>query len=158
MAIKSLYFKITLCVILCLTLGILSGFSTVDSIANWYQFIDKPYWNPPNWIFGPMWTALYILMGIAIALIWYASHQLKKLAVGLFIVQFVLNLGWSFIFFNLHAIGWAFAEILVMLLFIALTTHRFYKINKVAAWLMLPYLLWVSFATVLNGSIWHLNS
>ena len=105
-----------------------------------------------------MWTALYILMGIAIALIWYASHQLKKIAVGLFIVQFILNLGWSFIFFNLHAIGWAFAEIMVMLILIALTTHRFYKINKVAAWLMLPYLLWVSFATVLNGSIWHLNS
>ncbi len=155
---KSLLLKIAVCVLLCLTLGILSGFSTVDSINNWYQYINKPSWNPPNWIFGPVWTTLYIMMGIAVALIWHSAHQTKKQAIGFFIGQFILNLGWSFIFFNLHALGWAFAEIFVMLLFIALTLYAFYKINKLAAWLMLPYLLWVSFATALNGSIWYLNS
>ncbi len=155
---KPLVFKIILCVALCLTLGILSGFSTVDSINSWFQFVIKPSWNPPNWIFGPMWTTLYIMMGIAVALIWNTSHKNKKQAIGLFIIQFILNLAWSFIFFNLHAIGWAFAEILVMLLFIALTLYAFFQINKLAGWLMFPYLLWVAFATVLNGTIWYLNS
>lgn len=155
---KSIYFKIFICIAICLTLGLLSGFSTVDEIANWYRFIYKPSWNPPNWIFGPMWTTLYILMGIAVALIWQSSHQPKKRAIILFIIQFIFNLAWSFIFFNLHAIGWALAEILMMLLFIMLTIVSFYKINKTAAFLLIPYLLWVSFATVLNGSIWYLNN
>ena len=127
---KSIYFKIFICVALCLSLGLLSGFSTIDSINSWFRFIKKPSWNPPNWIFGPMWTALYIMMGGAVALIWNVSHELKKRAIVLFIIQFIFNLAWSFIFFNLHAIGWAFAEILVMLLFIALTLYAFFQINK----------------------------
>lgn len=155
---KSLILKITFCVVLCLALGLLSGFSTIDSINNWYQFIKKPSWNPPNWLFAPVWTSLYILMGIAVALVWHSSDQNKKTAIGIFIVQFVLNLAWSFIFFNMHQVGWAFAEIITMLFFIFLTILLFYKINKTAAWLMLPYLCWVSFATVLNGTIWYLNS
>lgn len=154
---RSLFLKISICVVLCLALGLLSGFSTVESINNWYRFINKPSWNPPNWIFGPVWTLLYILMGIAVALVWHAQTQNKKTAITFFIIQFILNLAWSFIFFKQHAIGWAFAEILIMLLCISATIFSFYKISKPAAWLMLPYLCWVSFATILNGSIWYLN-
>ncbi|MEP7254479.1 MAG: TspO/MBR family protein [Ferruginibacter sp.] len=155
---KSLVLKISVCVVLCLALGLLSGFSTVESINNWYRFINKPTWNPPDWLFGPVWTLLYVLMGIAVALVWHTPHQNKKTAIIFFASQLVLNLAWSFIFFNLHAIGWAFTEIMIMLVLIAITIAVFYKISKPAAWLMLPYLIWVSFATVLNGSIWYLNS
>lgn len=155
---KSLFAKISVCIGICLALGLLSGFSTADSINSWYRFINKPLWNPPNWIFGPMWTLLYILMGIAVALVWHTQYQNKKPALTFFIIQFAFNIAWSFIFFNLHAIGWAFAEIIIMLLLIVFTTAAFFKISKTAAWLMLPYLIWVSFATVLNGTIWYLNS
>lgn len=154
---KSLISKIIICSILCLTLGISSGFSTVDSIANWYQFITKPSWNPPNWLFGPVWSLLYLLMGISVALIWHSQDSNKKNAIQLFIIQFALNLGWSFIFFNQHEIGWAFVEILMMLTAIILTILSFYKISKPAAYLLIPYLCWVSFASVLNGTIWFLN-
>jgi len=156
--LKSLFAKISVCIGICLALGLLSGFSTADSINSWYRFINKPAWNPPNWIFGPMWTLLYILMGIAVALVWHTQHQNKKTALTFFIIQFVFNIAWSFIFFTLHAIGWAFAEIVIMLILIVFTTASFYKISKTAAWLMLPYLAWVSFATVLNGTILYLNS
>ena len=155
---KSLFIKIAVCIAICLALGLFSGFSTVESINSWYRFINKPSWNPPNWIFGPVWTLLYILMGIAVALIWHTQHQNKKTAITFFVIQFALNIAWSFIFFNLHAIGWAFMEIIVMLFFIAITIFSFYKISNPAAWLMVPYLIWVLFATVLNGTIWHLNS
>lgn len=154
---KSLTSKIILCSLLCLTLGISSGFSTVDSITNWYQFIIKPSWNPPNWLFGPVWSLLYLLMGISVALIWHSQDSNKKNAIQLFIIQFALNLGWSFIFFNQHEIGWAFVEILIMLTAIILTILSFYKISKTAAYLLIPYLCWVSFASVLNGTIWFLN-
>ena len=154
---KYLYVKITICIAICLSLGILSGFSTTDSIENWYQFISKPTWNPPNWIFGPVWTTLYILMGISVALIWHSNHEYKQKAILLFIVQFTFNLCWSYIFFNLHLIGWAFMEISIMLILIFLTIAHFYKINKTAAYLLIPYLCWVLFATVLNGAIWYLN-
>lgn len=154
---KSLIVKIIICTSLCVLLGIASGFSTVDSISNWYQYLVKPSWNPPNWLFGPVWTTLYLLMGISVAMIWHSDNPAKKFAVRLFIIQFILNLAWSFIFFNMHLPGWAFAEILVMLLFIILTIISFYTINKTAACLLIPYLLWVSFATVLNGTIWYLN-
>ncbi len=154
---KSVYAKIILCVIICTSLGFLSGISTADSITNWFQFVKKPSWNPPSWLFAPVWTLLYILMGISVALIWHSNSKSKKTAIGLFIIQFILNLVWSIIFFNQHMPGLAFVEIIVMLIFIILTTVSFYKINKTAAYLLLPYICWVSFATVLNGTIWFLN-
>lgn len=153
----NLFVKILICVTLCVGLGAASGFSTSSEINGWFQTIQKPSWNPPNWIFGPMWTTLYILMGTAAALIWHSDHEKKKGALLLFLVQFILNLSWSFIFFNQHEIGWAFAEILVMLILIIATTIAFYKIKPLAAYLMIPYILWVSFASVLNGTIWMLN-
>ena len=154
---KSVYAKIILCVIICTSLGFLSGISTADSITNWFQFVKKPSWNPPSWLFAPVWTLLYILMGISVALIWKSNSNSKKSAISLFVIQFILNLCWSIIFFNQHQTGWAFIEIIIMLIFIIMTTISFYKINKTAAYLLLPYICWVSFATVLNGTIWFLN-
>lgn len=142
---------------LCVTLGLLSGLSTVNEINTWYATIQKPSWNPPNWIFGPVWTSLYILMGIAAGMIWHTKDEKRIQALMLFVLQFMLNLGWSYIFFERHAIGWAFAEIIVLLTLIIITTISFYKIKPLAAGLMIPYILWVSFATCLNGTIWLLN-
>ncbi len=155
---QSLFFKAFLCAVLCLILGIASGFSTTDSIQNWYIFINKPSWNPPNWLFGPVWTILYICMGIALGIVWHNKHLLQKKAITLFLIQFVLNLCWSAIFFNFHQIGWAFVEIIIMLVMIVITLYHFYQIKKVAGILLIPYLIWVSFATILNGTIWQLNS
>ena len=146
-----------ICTSLCLSLGILSGFTTSDSITNWYQFISKPSWNPSSWVFGPVWTILYILMGIAVALIWHSKHKNKRKALLFFMTQFIFNLSWSFIFFNLHLIGWALIEIMIMLVLIFMTSFSFYKINKTSAYLLIPYIIWVSFATVLNATIWYLN-
>jgi len=154
---KLLIVKIIVCAVLCLALGTASGFSTIDSITNWYQFLDKPAFNPPNWIFGPVWTLLYLMMGVAVALIWHTPHANQKRALFLFAFQFALNLGWSFLFFNLHVLGIAFVEIIAMLIAIVFTIIEFYKINRKAAIIMIPYLCWVSFASLLNLSIWLLN-
>ena len=156
-AMKSLPFKILISTITTLALGIASGFSTIQSITDWYQYLNKPSFNPPNWIFGPVWTILYLMMGIAFAMIWHSRHPQKNKAMLLFAIQFIFNLAWSFLFFNRHLLGIAFIEILLMGCFIALTINSFYKINKLAAYLLIPYLCWVSFAAVLNGAIWFLN-
>lgn len=143
---------------ICLALGLASGMSTTSEIGSWYTTIQKPSWNPPNWIFGPMWTTLYILMGLAMARIWHSDHPLKSKAMTAFAIQFLLNMAWSFIFFNRHAIGTALIEILVLLSAILYTTYLFGKIDKKAAYMMVPYIFWVAFATFLNGTIWGLNS
>lgn len=153
-----LYVKITLCVVICLGLGIASGFSTAESVNGWYETIRKPGWNPPNRLFGPVWTVLYILMGIAAALVWHSNLPNKKTALILFAVQFLLNILWSYIFFGMHNILLAFADILLLSVMIAITIAWFLKINKVAAWLLLPYFMWVSFASTLNFSIYLLNN
>jgi tryptophan-rich sensory protein len=142
-----------------LIVGGTSGFFTVTGVESWYQTIQKPSWNPPNWIFGPVWTTLYIMMGIALFLVWKedTSSELKKIAVGLFTVQLVLNFFWSFIFFSQQQPGWALVEIVVLWIFILLTIFAFAQVNKTAAWLLVPYISWVSFATILNYTIWQLN-
>ena len=154
---KNLILKILVASTISLSLGLASGFSTISSINNWYQFIEKPSFNPPNWIFGPVWTVLYIAMGVSFALVWNAGHAAKKRALTVFGIQFILNLLWSFLFFNQHWLGLAFAEILIMWSLIILTIKLIYPIHKAAAYLLIPYLLWVSFASILNGAIWYLN-
>jgi len=154
---KKLSMKILICTLACISLGFLSGLNTIQSIKSWYIYINKPTWNPPNWLFGPVWSILYILMGIALALIWQSSNSKKNKAILLFIIQFALNLAWSAIFFGQHQIGLALIEILIMLAAILLTTFNFIKINRTAGYLMMPYILWVSFASCLNGAIWLLN-
>jgi len=142
-----------------LMVGATSGFFTVTGVESWYQTIQKPSWNPPNWIFGPVWTTLYVMMGIALYLVWKedTSEELKKIAIALFAVQLTLNFFWSFIFFNQQQPGWALVEIIAMWIFILMTIFAFAQVNKTAAWLLVPYISWVSFATILNYTIWQLN-
>jgi len=151
--------KLIIAIIIPVAVGAISGFFTATGVESWYQTITKPSWNPPNWIFAPVWTTLYILMGIALYLVWKAegNASLKKTAILLFAQQLLLNFCWSFIFFYEQAIGWALAEIIVMWLFILLSIFAFAKVNTTAAWLLVPYISWVSFATILNYTIWHLN-
>jgi len=152
--------KLLIAIIIPVAIGATSGFFTVSGVESWYQTINKPTWNPPSWIFGPVWTTLYIMMGIAFFLVWKspAKPDVKRNAIILFAIQLTLNFFWSFIFFNQHQIGWALVEIITMWLFILLTIFAFGNISKTAAWLMVPYISWVSFATILNYTIWKLNS
>ena len=142
-----------------LMVGATSGFFTISGVESWYQTIQKPSWNPPNWIFGPVWTTLYVMMGIALFLVWKedTSEELKKIAIALFAVQLTLNFFWSFIFFNQQQPGWALVEIIAMWFFILLTIFAFAQVNKTVAWLLVPYISWVSFASILNYTIWQLN-
>lgn len=152
--------KLVLSIVLPLLIGFASSYFTITGVDSWYTTIQKPSWNPPNWIFGPVWTTLYVLMGISLFLIWKAgtSKETKRSALILFVLQLIANFFWSFIFFDQHQMGLAFAEIIVLWLFILLTIFSFAKINKVAAWLLVPYISWVSFAAILNFTIWRLNS
>jgi translocator protein len=152
--------KLILAIAIPLAVGFISGFFTITGVGSWYQTIQRPSWNPPGWIFGPVWTTLYVMMGIALYLIWKAdtSRNLKNYAILLFALQLTLNFLWSFIFFNQHQPGWAFAEIVALWVLILFTIFAFAKINSLAAWLLVPYISWVSFAAILNYSIWKLNS
>ncbi len=126
--------------------------------ADWYDAINKPDWNPPSWVFGPVWTLLYTLMGIAAWQVWrnYGFENARN-ALIFFMIQLILNGLWSQIFFGMQEIGWAFAEILVLLTAIIITTYLFFQKSRLAGWLMVPYIVWVVFASVLNGTIWWLN-
>ncbi|MBI1344506.1 MAG: tryptophan-rich sensory protein [Terrimonas sp.] len=152
--------KLVVSILLPVAVGAISGLFTTSEIPGWYQTIQKPSWNPPNWIFGPVWTTLYLLMGIAQYLVWKSniSAPQKNMALLFFAIQLLLNFFWSFIFFKEHQLGWAFAEIIAMWVFILLTIFAFARINNTAAWLLVPYISWVSFAAILNYSIWQLNS
>lgn len=151
--------KLIISILIPLAIGAVSGFFTTAEIPGWYQTINKPTWNPPSWIFGPVWTTLYVMMGIALFLIWKSdvSQTAKKTAIILFAAQLGLNFFWSFIFFNQHQPGWALVEIIVMWVSILLTIFAFAAVSKTGAWLLIPYISWVSFATILNYTIWQLN-
>ncbi len=151
--------KLIIAIAIPLAVGATSGFFTVTGVESWFQTINKPSWNPPNWIFGPVWTTLYAMMGVALFLVWKSdsSDILKKTAFVLFAVQLILNFFWSFIFFDQHQIGWAVIEIIILWFFILLTIFAFGNISKLAAWLLVPYISWVSFATILNYTIWKIN-
>jgi tryptophan-rich sensory protein len=150
--------KLVISIVATVGLGSLGGIFTIAEIPNWYAGLNKPSFNPPNWIFGPMWTTLYFLMGISFYLIWKLPVSTTRTqAIRIFIIQFILNFCWSIIFFSMHQIGWALAEIIAMWVFIILTIVQFRKLSILAAVLLIPYLLWVSFASILNGSIWQLN-
>ncbi len=139
--------------------GFVSAFLTDTGNSPWYRSISKPSWNPPNWVFAPVWTLLYLLMGIAFYLVWKseASGDVKRWAMGLWIVQLAFNFFWTIIFFGTHQIGWALIEIIGLWFLIFLTILAFSRITKIAAWLMVPYISWVTFATLLNYAIWRLN-
>ncbi len=136
--------------------GIIGSLFTMSAIDGWYTTLIRPELAPPNWIFGPVWITLYTLMGIAAFLVWRKNRRCS-MALGIFTVQLILNSLWSIIFFGMGALGVAFAEIVLLWLAIVATILAFWKISRTAAWLLAPYLLWVSFAAYLNFAFWTLN-
>ena len=156
----SKYLRIIYCVAICLVVGYLSSITTQSSINTWYPTLIKPSFNPPNWLFAPVWTLLFIMMGIAAGMIWNHLENQKELvkkALLFFTVQLLLNALWSYLFFGLNNVLLALLAIVLLWLIIYETFYIFKKIDKKAAYLFIPYLIWVGFAAVLNGSIYYLN-
>lgn len=153
------YFKILIAIAICQSAGLLGTLFTMEAIPTWYTTLNKPSFNPPSWIFGPVWTLLYALMGYSLYRVWTHGWKSKKviLALSAFAVQLFLNAWWSVIFFGMRNPEWALVEIVVMWMFIVFTVLSFYKVDKLAAWLLVPYLAWVTFAAYLNYTIWTLN-
>lgn len=146
-------------VIVCLGAGGLGAIATTPEIDGWYKTLAKPTWNPPDSVFGPVWTTLFILMGIAAWLVWQREgFKVAAMPLSLFSLQLVLNIAWSWIFFGLHQPGWAFIEIVMLWLAILATTVAFFRRSRLAACLLVPYLAWVSFASALNFTIWWMNA
>jgi tryptophan-rich sensory protein len=143
----------------CLGVAQLGSLLTRPEIPTWYAGLNKPAWNPPNWVFPVVWTTLYVLMAVAAWLVWKSGgigHA--RVALSLFGIQLALNLVWSAVFFRMHQPGWAVVEILILWVLILTTVIAFWQVRQAAAWLMLPYLAWVAFAACLNFAIWRLNS
>jgi benzodiazapine receptor len=151
--------SLVVAVVIPLVVGGLGGVATASAIPTWYQDLNKPSWNPPNWVFGPVWTLLYILMGVAAWLVWRLGwdNPQVRVALAIFGVQLLLNLFWSLIFFGLRSPGWAVLEIIILWGFILATTVQFYRLESVAGLLLVPYQLWVTFAALLNATVWQLN-
>ncbi len=127
--------------------------------GEWYAALNKPSWNPPGWVFGPVWSALYTMMAVAAWLVWRrGGFAAQRRALVPFFAQLALNAAWTPLFFGLHRPGLAFAEILLLWLAIAWTIVAFWRVHRVAAGLLCPYLAWVSFAAALNGTLWRLNA
>ena len=144
-------------ILLCFAAGALGGLFTASSVnSSWYLELEKPAFNPPGWVFGPVWTLLYASMAVAVWDVWRANPR-ARLAFALFAIQLALNVGWSAAFFGLRSPGLALMEIVVLLIAIAATIYAFRQHRRRAALLMVPYFAWVSFAAVLNASIWWLN-
>lgn len=179
---KDKIIKFFVSIIICQSAGAIGSAFTISEIGGWYATLNKPFFNPPNWIFGPVWSFLFLLMGISFYIVWEKkfsvkvlakekelkiwNHFSKKLWVGswkeenvvvIFFLQLVLNILWSVVFFGMHSPATAFFEILMLWFAIFYTIINFYRISKIASYLLIPYILWVSFAVVLNCFIWILN-
>ena len=145
-------------VVLCFAAASVAGWATSLSVGTWYPALAKPWFTPPDGVFGPVWTALYLMMALAAWRAWRSAGLPRaRVALALFGVQLALNLAWSVLFFGLQAIGWALVEIVVLWIAIAATTLAFWRLDRPAAVLMLPYLAWVTLATALTAEIWRLN-
>ena len=144
-------------VLLCLAVGWVGGLTTEAAIATWYRALAKPSWTPPELAFPIAWTILYVLMGVAAGLVWRSRHRGRFAAIGLFLIQLAVNALWSPVFFGLHAPGGGLIVILLLLACVAATVVAFFPISRTAGWLLLPYLLWVGYATTLNIGIYLLN-
>ncbi|OXA79828.1 TspO and MBR related proteins [Flavobacterium aquidurense] len=154
------FVKIAIALLVCLAVGYSASTVTRPSVESWYPTLVKPIFNPPNWIFMPMWTLLYILMAVAAGLVWdkiKEQNDVVKKALLFFIIQLTLNAIWSYLFFGLKNPLLALIEIALLWLMIYETYLKFIKINKTAGYLLIPYMAWVAFAAVLNASIWWLN-
>jgi len=153
------FIKLFFAIIICEGVGLIGSIFTFNSVNTWYTTLNKPFFNPPPWIFGPVWTTLYFLMGVAAFLVWKKGLKNKKIkrALTYFSIQLFLNFLWSALFFGLHNPLLGLLDIVLLFISIILTIIIFYKISKAASYLLIPYLLWVSFATLLNFSIVLLN-
>ena len=153
------FLKYALAIVICLTAGGLGTFFTVSAIPTWYATLTKPIFSPPNYLFGPVWSLLYVLMGISVATVWEKGLKTKKVrdAIYLFGIQLFLNAIWSPIFFGAKNLFIALIVIVIMWVYIVKTIRAFAKIDKKASYLLYPYIAWVSFATILNFSVWFLN-
>ncbi|PSQ51490.1 MAG: TspO protein [Bacteroidetes bacterium QH_10_64_37] len=146
-------------VLLCEAVGLLAGWATQTSVATWYPTLTKPSFTPPNWVFAPVWTLLYALMGLSAFLVWRCGlHRVRvQSALTAFGVQLVLNAGWSFAFFGARSPALGLVVILFLWGTLAWTLDRFFRIRSAAGWLLAPYLAWVTYALALNVAIWALN-
>lgn len=153
------FLKLLLTITVSLLAGVIGSLFTTPAIQGWYATLIKPEFNPPSWIFAPVWTILYIMMGVAAFLVWKQGRELRNvvLPLGIFTVQLILNALWSIIFFGIRDPKLAFIEILLLWLAILATIITFRKVSRPAGWLLVPYLLWVSFASYLTFTIWMLN-
>lgn len=154
------FIKLFLAIIICEGVGLIGSIFTFNSVNTWYMTLNKPFFNPPSWIFGPVWTTLYFLMGVAVFLVWKKGLKNKKIKRALlyFFIQLFFNFLWSLLFFGLHSPILGLIDIVALLITIIFTIRAFYTISKPASYILLPYFLWVSFATILNISILILNS
>ena len=153
------FWKLIVSICVCEGIGIISGLMTSNEINTWFTTINKPIWNPPGFLFAPVWTILYLLMAIGIWLVWKTdfTNTSKSNAINFFIFQLGLNFLWSIFFFKLHSPALALLDIILLFISIIITMFHFSKVSKNATWLLLPYLCWVGFATFLNYTIWTLN-
>lgn len=151
--------KFIIAILLCESVGIISGFLARANNNLWFDKLNKPSWNPPAFLFAPIWTTLYLLMGISLALIWQnkTPELEKRNTYLLFSAQLFLNFWWSILFFHFHSPALALVDIILMVITIIFTIFVFSNFSKTASWLLVPYIVWVSFATFLNFSIWNLN-
>lgn len=154
---KNNFFRLAVSILGCNLAGVLGSFFTLGSIDSWYSTLSKPFFTPPGWVFGPAWITLYTLMGIAFYWVWSSGDKKSLAAMWLFGIHLFFNAIWSIIFFGLKLPGWALADIVILWILIIWVMIRFYRISKKAGLIMIPYLLWVSFASILNFSIWWLE-
>lgn len=148
--------SLIICIAICEVAGFIGSLFNFKSIPGWYAKQKKPKFNPPNWIFGPVWTLLYLLMGISLYLVLISGKEIT-LPLIIFSIQLILNIAWSAIFFGMKKPSIAFIEIIFLWVSILLNILFFYNISKISSYLLIPYILWVSFAAILNFSIWYLN-
>ncbi len=151
------WFGLVVALVVCFVVAALGGWATSTSVGSWYATLNKPSFNPPNWIFSPVWTLLYAMMGVAAWRIWRQDGRLLSLPLVVFAVQLLLNLAWSFLFFGRRDPQAALIDILLLVVAIAATLRLFLRRDRLAGWLMVPYLAWVGFATILNLAIVRLN-
>ncbi len=145
--------------VVCLGVGVVGAELTAVSVRDWYPTLHKPAWTPPDWVFGPVWTALYVLMALAAWLVWRRGGWVaNRTALGLFALQLALNAVWSGLFFALRSPAGGFADILLMWCAIVATIGSFWRVSTLAASLLVPYLMWVTYAAALNGVIWRMNA
>jgi benzodiazapine receptor len=149
--------KFVIILIICLSAGLIGSLLTAPAIPVWYAALEKPFFTPPDWLFAPVWTSLFVLMSISATLVWRSGHTETRNALGIFSVQLILNALWSWAFFGLRSPFAGLIEIVFLWIAIIITIKAFFRISRTAGYLLIPYILWVTLALLLNFFIWRLN-